>query len=247
MCRLASIVERETWKLKVRQRAAVALLHLSGSQPPDSMRLQHTLARSLALALPRRLAEPQIVHNVLEPCECKALIDECRIHGQWRSLHRKYATVDMPIELLPSGPRLLAKMRECLLPQFATLFGKRYGPTESLEFRHGSGLPGLFVVRYSCLENTREDGVPPQRGLAGHVDESLVSFVLTLSSTADFTGGGTRFERASPAVVRPPCGSAVLFLGRVWHEGVPITTGERFVLVGLVNRVNNGKWRDTDS
>ena len=37
-------------------------------------------------------------------------------------------------------------------------------------------------------------------------------------------------------VLTPGRGNALIFLGRVWHEAVPITRGERFVLVGLLNR-----------
>ena len=60
--RLASIIERNlTWKLQVRRRAAIALLHLARGAPPESEQLQQALARSLALALPRRLGTPRLV------------------------------------------------------------------------------------------------------------------------------------------------------------------------------------------
>ena len=71
--------------------------------------------------------------------------------------------------------------------------------------------------------------------MGGHVDESHLSFVLQLSESGEFEGGGTRFER-EPRVLTPGRGNALIFLGRVWHEAVPITRGERFVLVGLLNR-----------
>lgn len=243
--RLASIIERsEVWPLKLRRRAAVALLRLcSAGAPPDSARLQQAMARSLALALPRDLATPRVV-PLLEPDECASLIDEARAHGRahgWQSLHRKYSTVDMPVSLLPSGEQLERLLRLRALPLFAKLFGEQYGPASSLEFVHGSGLPGLFVVRYACGAAEHAQQGVSQRGLAGHVDESICSLVLTLSEASEYSGGGTRFERSSPPVLKPDRGSAVLFLGKCWHEGVAITSGERFVLVGLVNRRPNAR------
>ena len=37
-------------------------------------------------------------------------------------------------------------------------------------------------------------------------------------------------------IARPAQGGAVLFLGKVYHAARPITRGERFVLVGLIER-----------
>ena len=238
--RLASFIERDhLWKVKLRRRAAVALLKLS-PYAPDNERLQRALARSLALALPRRLAKPLVIDDVMEAAMCEKLIAECRASSDWTSLHRRYSTHDLPIDRLPSGACVSALVRQRVLPMFAAHFGSRYGPGEELQFVHGSGSCGLFVVRYACDGDGGSDGHHPQRGLAGHIDESLCSFVLALSDTADFTGGGTRFE-GTKEVIRPPRGSAVLFLGKVWHQGMEITSGERFVLVGLANRrADNG-------
>ena len=201
-----------------RRRAAIALLRVcSGSTPPDDARLQAALARSLALALPRRLSRPTVVDEALTPSECATLIVECRAEGSsvrgWGSLHRKYSTQDMPIDRLPCGSTVRAKLTAQLVPEFKR-FGARFGPPESLDFI------SLFVVRYTA--STEEEG--GQRGLAGHIDESFLSFVLQLSADEAFDGGGTSFEIggcSSPLVMRPGMGSAVLFLGRVWHEALP--------------------------
>ena len=167
-----------------------------------------------------------------------ALIEEARASGEWRALHRKYSTCDLPLDKLPSGPHVVRMLIEHALPLFVHQFGDQFGPAEDLRFVHGQGLPGLFLVRYACDKAGEEDAdsTLQQRGLGGHVDESLLSMVITLSDPAvDFQGGGTKFEGVSD-VARPDRGGAVLFLGKVWHEGVAITTGERYVLVGLVNR-----------
>ena len=231
----ARIVERDhRWKLKLRRRAAIALLKLASIHTPESERLQAALARSLALALPRQLRTPRVVEQLLAPEDCATLMEEARASGEWTRLHRKYSTCDMPLDTLPSGQRVMDALKARALPEFVRHFGAKFGPVDDLQFQHGQGLPGLFIVRYTCEEaSTRHPS--QQRGLGGHVDESLLSMVITLSEPADFQGGGTKFEGVA-GVARPGQGGAVLFLGKVWHEGVAITRGERFVLVGLVNR-----------
>ena len=58
---------------------------------------------------------------------------------------------------------------------------------------------------------------------------------MTLNHTSEFDGGGTYFEHAD-LHVSPEQGDAVCFLGKVFHEGRPITRGLRFVLVALIDR-----------
>ena len=214
-----------------RRRAAIALLRICTGIVPDDARLQSALARSLALALPLRLKRPVLVEAALPVSDCSVLAREAREEGAtrgWSSLHRKYSTQDMPIERLPSGARLRARLASCLLPEFPRRFGSsRFGPAEALRFAN------LFVVRYTT------DGRHGQRGLAGHVDEPLVSFVLTLSASDEYAGGGTAFDIGGwrgRQVVRPDQGDAVCFLGRLWHEALEISGGERLVLVGLIER-----------
>lgn len=231
--RLAAIIRREATKPVVRRRAAVALLKLCDQGPrPEDGSLQVAMARGLSLALPRRLATPKVVTGILPLELCAALIEEARDHGEsygWACLHRKYSTCDMPVDRLPSGRTALARVHEHILPCFACAFGQRYGLPLAVV--------SLFVVRYEATS-----GAGKQSGLAGHIDESLCSCVCTLSPATDFDGGGTRFERCKE-VARPAQGDAIVFLGCVWHEAVPITRGERFVLVGLFKR---GDKRDAD-
>ena len=103
---------------------------------------------------------------------------------------------------------------------FQRVYGERYGPPESLAFRD------LFVAKYEA---------GGQRGLAGHVDTSLLSLVLQLNPTSEFDGGGTHFEHLRRTVA-PAQGGAVCFLGKVYHAGVEVTRGRRFVLVALIER-----------
>lgn len=153
-------------KARRRRRAAIALLQLCKGTTPEGRKVQTALAKSLALALPRRLARPSIMTNALGHDDCRALACEActegALHG-WSSLHRKYSTQDMPIERLrANGDRIRAHLTEHLLPEFPKRFGSQFGPHGELRY------VSLFVVRYTV------DELNGQRGLAGHVDESLV-------------------------------------------------------------------------
>ena len=215
-----------------RRRAAIALLRLSQRTLETGDALQKALGKSLALALPRRLGRPTIVGGVLSICDCELLMREAVAEGRsrgWGSLHRNYSTQDMPIERLPSGARVRAALYAELVPEYPRRFGPRFEPAEALSFIN------LFIVRYTA--DAAEHG--GQAGLAGHLDTSLLSFVLQLSPEDAFGGGGTSFlvgGCSEPVVIHPGQGSAVLFLGRVWHEALPICRGERIVLVGLLER-----------
>ena len=215
-----------------RRRAAIALLRLSQRALETGDALQTALGKSLALALPRRLGRPTIVGGILSICDCELLMREAVAEGRsrgWGSLHRNYSTQDMPIERLPSGERIREALYAELVPEYPRRFGPRFEPAEALSFIN------LFIVRYTA--DVAEQG--GQAGLAGHLDTSLLSFVLQLSPQDAFVGGGTSFlvgGCSEPVVIHPGQGSAVLFLGRVWHEALPICRGERLALVGLLER-----------
>lgn len=64
--------------------------------------------------------------------------------------------------------------------------------------------------------------------------------VLQLSPDCSFDGGGTYFEHL-PQLFKPGQGGAVLFLGKVYHSAQPITRGQRYVLVALVDRIDKSQ------
>lgn len=86
----------------------------------------------------------------------------------------------------------------------------------------------MFVVRYT----------PETRAfLAKHTDDSDISFNILLSD--DFEGGGTRFwsrlTEAEFTTVQPKrVGQVLLHSSLVQHEGLPVTTGTRHILVGFL-------------
>ena len=222
----AAILELVGWKsrprarpARARARAAIALARLR--KPPDAERTQAALARGLALALPRRLATPRVRRALLSAAECDALVAQATAHAAahgWGSMHRKYPTTDIAVADLACGAAVRAALHARALPAFAA-YGAQFGPAAELRFRD------LFVAKYDA------DAAGGQRGLDGHIDCSFLSMVLQLNPTADFEGGGTRFEHRD-LVVRPEQGDGVLFLSKLYHEGVPIRRGTRYIWWG---------------
>ena len=71
-----------------------------------------------------------------------------------------------------------------------------------------------------------------------HRDGSVLSFNVLLNKAGAFAGGGTYFE-ALDATYRGEQGDAVMHSGRLRHAGALVTRGERFVLVGFVDVVED--------
>eukprot|EP00543_Licmophora_paradoxa_P003233 CAMPEP_0202441692 /NCGR_PEP_ID=MMETSP1360-20130828/1195_1 /ASSEMBLY_ACC=CAM_ASM_000848 /TAXON_ID=515479 /ORGANISM="Licmophora paradoxa, Strain CCMP2313" /LENGTH=248 /DNA_ID=CAMNT_0049056783 /DNA_START=323 /DNA_END=1069 /DNA_ORIENTATION=+ len=101
----------------------------------------------------------------------------------------------------------------------------------------------MFVVRYD--DDSRNH-------LAQHTDDSDISFNVLLSD--DFDGGGTRFwSRLTGlpfATVKPKrIGQVLIHSALVRHEGLPVTRGTRYILVGFlaVDRIQPLTATTTDS
>ena len=85
----------------------------------------------------------------------------------------------------------------------------------------------MFVVRYDA-DN--------QSYLKRHTDSGDISFNVLLND--DFTGGGTRYwNRATDEnyIIQPTSGEVILSNAMINHEGVKITSGQRYILVGFLN------------
>ena len=93
------------------------------------------------------------------------------------------------------------------------------------------GVRDLFFVKYDLLK---------QNELKLHRDGSLVSFNILLNDASEFEGGGTYFKHLDK-VIGIEKGDCVIHSGKVLHAGHPITSGERYILVGFLD----GKIRQT--
>ena len=84
-----------------------------------------------------------------------------------------------------------------------------------------------FVVKYSM------DG---QKDLKPHHDASSYTINLALNDHNDYSGGGTHFIVSDYKKKGAPVGTMLIHPGRCthYHEGLPITSGERYILVGFI-------------
>jgi len=83
-----------------------------------------------------------------------------------------------------------------------------------------------------------------------HKDAQSLTILIPLSSSTDFTGGGTAFwtqdsrghRVEEPSIIQKPksCGTALLFGGCVTHSGVAVESGERVVFVASFSSSKEG-------
>lgn len=59
-------------------------------------------------------------------------------------------------------------------------------------------------------------------------------FALSLNLNAGYEGGEVRFPEFGDLRYRPPAGGALVFSGSLLHEVLPVTVGERFVLLSFL-------------
>ena len=82
----------------------------------------------------------------------------------------------------------------------------------------------VFVVKYDFQQ---------QKELIRHYDCGKVSFILALSSQKDYDGGGTKFDVLGKDPVHLTKGECLIFNSKLYHCGVPISKGVRYILVGF--------------
>ena len=186
--------------------------------------------------------------HVLDRESCDWLIAAAETHGVqhgWliEGHHDDYATVDLvAAEIDAFIPFLHRKgLIEELLEAIAVAFPRLCVAATGCVL----WIRDLFVVKYESIERGGQPGLPL------HLDGSQASFVLSLSSVADFNGSGTQFARSaeSSSIVRsltPPQGHALLFEGGsrgIWHGARKVTSGKRYVLSGFVGCTGTGTVR----
>ncbi|GMH83425.1 hypothetical protein TrVE_jg1038 [Triparma verrucosa] len=168
-------------------------------------------------------APVHLIRGALDEAACLRFVASAAAHGGWTTgRHHLHPTTDIPAMDLPGGvgTEALDLARDVVLPAIAAAFRPERG-VNSLSFRD------LFLARYDA------DPEKGQAGLGKHKDGSVFSFNALLSEDGDdFRGGGTWVEPVG--VVRPRRGDILLHRGDLLHEGRPVTSGTRHVLVGFV-------------
>ena len=145
-------------------------------------------------------------------------------NGGWRTdRHENYPTTDFSLkEDLP--PRyaqgVFALAKQWVLPHMADLAGV---------FASDLRLHDLFLVKYEV----KADG-SSQQHLAPHTDGSTWTFSMGLNDPGEYEGGGCKFHEHDIGVVHSSPTTTLVHYGQLRHEGLKITRGKRYLLVGFV-------------
>ena len=187
------------------------------------------------------------IHNldklpVEEPCKwtfkfpfvndkfCDELLNEVNERGDW-SPGNNSKTKDKRINNVENVPTQDIHMKQIGFREHWNDIVKKYmAPVVSHLFSpfKTTGLNIAFVVKYEMGH---------QQKLNPHHDSSAYSINISLNTPeVDFTGGGTRFIKQD-TTVQGKKGWAIIHPGRLthYHEGLPITSGKRFIFVSFVN------------
>jgi predicted 2-oxoglutarate/Fe(II)-dependent dioxygenase YbiX len=180
-----------------------------------------------------RHAPVLLIPDVLDQPLCEELIERCATHGTYetgvetggeggrveeadvRRKRRLDHTVEDP-ELLR---RLTSEVGRRVMPELAKAFA--YRATRFEGFKIG------------CYPEDR------QGFFEAHRDNLSAStahrrFALSLNLNDGYEGGELRFPEYGPALYRPARGEALVFSGSHLHEVLPVTRGERYVLVSFL-------------
>lgn len=174
-----------------------------------------------------------VIRNLWNEQQCAAILETVIRFGDangWTSQrHRSYATTDIPSHMIGAemDENLRKLLSQKLYPQIIDKYrlNERFGINVDEGERVEIGVRDLFFVRYDLLR---------QNELKLHRDGSLVSFNILLNDRSDFEGGGTYFEHLNK-VIGIERGDCVIHSGKVLHAGHPITSGERYILVGFLD------------
>jgi hypothetical protein len=152
--------------------------------------------------------------------------------GGWtQARHSTFPTRDIPVSLFPNQT-LVTEVFDIIQNQMLPAVGCLYDlQTTELSIKD------IFVVKYDARREGSDNGALQK--LEPHTDGSDISFNVLLSNRSDFEGGGTSFEFSegnwSPSY-SPTTGSALIHRGSIRHQGVEITQGVRYLLVGFLKK-----------
>ena len=170
--------------------------------------------RFLFLTDPARRQHTEIVKAVFDSNECQYIIDAAKQFGWSERRHDAYPTVDVAVRDLPCQKDI----QQCVHQRVISSMSEVYG------FNADDLMPvDLFVVKYASNGQTQ---------LKLHTDGCLLSFNVVLNT--GFQGGGTYFDD-DQRTVHLGLGDCVMHWSKRLHAGLPVTQGERYLLVGFID------------
>ena len=87
---------------------------------------------------------------------------------------------------------------------------------------------------FRCAVQYSVDLVTPHTGVEMHYDGCNISWILMLSRPSDYKGGGT-YIRSLKKTILLEQGQVLVFPGDLFHMGVEITQGTRYLVVCFVD------------
>ena len=111
------------------------------------------------------------------------------------------------------------------------VFARRIKPEIQKAFtRDVTGIEEFKVVRYDSADGGHFR--PHRDNISRH--NAHRRFAMTLNLNDDYEGGALRFPEYGPDTYRPGAGDAVLFSCSLMHEALPVTSGNRYVLLSFL-------------
>nr|QBK89144.1 MAG: 2OG-Fe(II) oxygenase [Mimivirus LCMiAC02] len=157
---------------------------------------------------------------------CKDLIEVSDIYGNWSDGENADKRLGGGYENIPTRDIHLKQMGladqwKFILDNYISKLASHY-----YSYFRTNKTNIVFVVKYSM------DG---QKKLQPYHDSSSYSVLFTLNK--DFEGGGTHFIRQNYKTSNVPIGNCSLHPGKLthYHEGLAITSGERYIMVAFIN------------
>jgi len=167
-----------------------------------------------------------IARNMFTEEFCKMVIDKCESSNAWSN--GGMAHYDKRIGGKENHPTQDIHLKDIGLENmWKHILHKHIAKLVWDKYRYATkGMNIAFVVKYS-MEGQKE--------LRPHHDSSAYTVNVCLNNA--FEGGGCRFIHKDRTIVNKEIGSMVVHPGRVthYHEGLPINSGVRYILVCFIN------------
>jgi hypothetical protein len=200
---------------------------------PARLQYHHVSDASTLCSFPR-FASPAACDDLISLCE------KVGFKAEQADSYYTQATFDLEVDTSP-------RVRQWLIQHELVAAVSR-----CMRSSHGVApevFDDVFVVKYDAT-------VPGgQQGLEWHYDAGNVSFMLALSARDSYTGGGTAFDvlqegysessqrynqdvdmtqgRGDGSPLHLEQGELLLFEAQLFHSGLPISSGLRYLLVGF--------------
>lgn len=178
-----------------------------------------------------------IVPNVLTPEQCRRCIETFKagdtFDGTVGAAETKaYApNTKVRTDYIPRGA-LLDELDETfsksLFPEIEKVFGFEVVHRELYKI-------GLYTGEKAGFFKQHRDNYEPALGYR--------RVAVTISLGDDFEGGGVKFPEYNDDVYSPPPGGAIAFSCATLHEALPVTRGERYIIVAFLHGAQDEAYR----